>query len=278
MKSNLFEAALFLAVTLLCASALSAQTAKLNPAYLSEMPAVDQVLSAMQTAGPDETAARQMGAFMQLNKMIGDMAGPRLYNRANGLTPDEERLRQQYYAAYSKIMQSKPQYKSFTAMRGYDVSVDFRNALFQKLFPPTFAAEYAKDTGQANAQFQAVHQARLERDQHIQLEAVQAAQAEAQKKYNTDAKAALDVTRCLSTGKSEAECSLRTFGKGINDVLGGSGIDPSAAKTVPAPFFAFFGEYPGEGKLMLKSREMPAALQPRFSSQCRDTAKGLKIL
>lgn len=34
-----------------------------SPPYLREMPSVDRVLQAMRTADPDETAARQMGAF-----------------------------------------------------------------------------------------------------------------------------------------------------------------------------------------------------------------------
>ena len=64
-----------------------------NPAYLREFPTADRVLATMQAQDPDETAARQMGAFWQLKKMIEDMAGPRVYSRTNGLTADELRRR-----------------------------------------------------------------------------------------------------------------------------------------------------------------------------------------
>jgi hypothetical protein len=40
-----------------------------SPPYLAEMPSVDQVMKAMQTSDPDETAARQMAAFIQLQTM-----------------------------------------------------------------------------------------------------------------------------------------------------------------------------------------------------------------
>lgn len=87
-----------------------------NPSYIAEMPSVDQVMKAMQASDPDETAARQMGAFWQLKTMIEEIAGPRYYKP--GLTPEEAKLRQAYYTAYSQISNSKPQYKSFIALRG----------------------------------------------------------------------------------------------------------------------------------------------------------------
>jgi hypothetical protein len=39
------------------------------------------VLSDQQTADTAETAARQMGALLQLKKMIEDAAGPRFFDR-----------------------------------------------------------------------------------------------------------------------------------------------------------------------------------------------------
>ena len=86
------------AVVLLVWSDLAAQA--LNPPYLREMPPVERGLSDQQTADPVETAARQMGALLQLKKMIEDAAGPRFFDRRVGLTPDETRIRQDYYTAY----------------------------------------------------------------------------------------------------------------------------------------------------------------------------------
>jgi hypothetical protein len=107
------------AIVLLATSDLVAQA--LDPPYLREMPSVERVLSDQQTADTAETAARQMGALLQLKKMIEDAAGPRLFDRRVGLMPDETRICQDYYAAYHRISQSKDEYKKFTAMRGYDI-------------------------------------------------------------------------------------------------------------------------------------------------------------
>ena len=104
------------AIVLLARSDLAAQA--LNPPYLREMPSVERVLSDQQTADPAETTARQMGALLQLKKMIEDAAGPRFFDRRVGLTPDETRICQNYYTAYYRLSQSKDEYKKFTAMRG----------------------------------------------------------------------------------------------------------------------------------------------------------------
>ncbi len=93
------------AAALLLLAELGAQA--LNPPYLREMPSVERVLSDYQSADAPETAARQMGALLQLKKMIEDAAGPRNFDRRTGLTPDETRIRQDYYTAYYRISQSK---------------------------------------------------------------------------------------------------------------------------------------------------------------------------
>jgi hypothetical protein len=54
------------AIVLLAMSDLAAQA--LNPPYLREMPPVDRVLNDQQTADTAETAARQMGALLQLTR------------------------------------------------------------------------------------------------------------------------------------------------------------------------------------------------------------------
>jgi hypothetical protein len=127
------------AIVLLLASGVAAQA--LNPAYLREMPPVDRVLSDQQTADPAETAARQMGAMLQLKKMIEDAAGPRFFDRRTGLTPDETRICQDYYTAYYRVSQSKDEYKKFTAMGGLDIDPRFRDELFKRYFSPAFRAQ-----------------------------------------------------------------------------------------------------------------------------------------
>jgi len=143
---------------LLCASLTFAQT--LNPAYLREMPAIERVLKDMQAGDPAETAAREMGALLQLKTMIEDAAGPRFYNRAVGLTQDETRLRQAYYTAYYQISQSKPEYRGINGPRGYDISPKFREELFRRYFSPAFRTQCLT----ANAASDARTRARLEAD------------------------------------------------------------------------------------------------------------------
>ena len=68
-----------------------------NPAYLADFPSVEKVMTTMSVPDPDETAARQMAAFNWLQEMILELAGPRQFlTGPGGMTPDENRLRQQY--------------------------------------------------------------------------------------------------------------------------------------------------------------------------------------
>lgn len=240
---------------ILCPAHLLAQAT--NPAYLAEMPSVDRVLQAMQTSDPDETAARQMGALLQLKTMIEDISGPRQFQKG-GLTPDENKYRQAYYTAYYQITQLKPQYKSFPAMRGYDLDPKFRNELIQKLFPPTFAAEYPKLMAQGKGQTQVLH------TQAEQIRAQQAAkeQAEAQKNYNklqadyesgkirgpqTPAQKALN--RCVTAGRPPASCAGNSLLGGFTQML--SQVLPSVAgkQRPPGPTMAGVFQGPGNWRI-----------------------------
>jgi hypothetical protein len=145
------------AIVLFASSDLVAQA--LNPPYLREMPPVERVLSDQQTADPTETAARQMGALLQLKKMIEDAAGPRFFDRRVGLTPDETRICQDYYTAYYRVSQSKEEFKKFTAMRGYDIDLQFRDELFKRYFSPAFRAQAENANAAARGRTQASLQA-----------------------------------------------------------------------------------------------------------------------
>jgi len=243
-------------LTILSPARLPAQAT--TPSYIAEMPTVDQVMKAMQASDPDETAARQMGAFWQLKTMIEELAGPRYYKP--GLTPEEAKLSQAYYTAYFQISQSKPQYKSFVAMKGYDIDPKFRNELFQKCFPPAFAVEYPKLVAQAKSQNQALHA------QAEQTRAKQAAvdQAQAQKSA-AQIQAAIDsgkirppappmspeqraLNRCITSGRLPASCTgnslLGAFSQMVGQVL------PEAAKEAP-PGPVMAGVFEGAGSWRL---------------------------
>lgn len=256
MKSRPRVVAFTLLAAILFLSKLFAQGNA--PAYLAEMPSVDKVMQAMRTSDPDETAARQMAAFTHLKNMIEKLAGPRFPK--NQLTPDENKLRQAYYTAYWNIAKSKPQYGSFTAMRGLDIDVKFRDELIQKCFPPSFAAEYSKLTGQAVAQNQAFHDqgqaARAEREQARADQAAKEAKAQPdpQETYrqvqqqlqsvNLQALGLLspEQSRCVAAGRPEASCLgnalLGGFTQMISQVLpaGGKQNAPPSGPTMSGVF------------------------------------------
>lgn len=217
-----------------------------TPAYASEFPSVDRVMKEIQASDPAETAARQMAAFWQLKQMIEDMAGPRYYKP--GLAPEEAKLRQAYYTAYYQIMQSKPEYKSFTAMRGYDISPAFRNDLIKRLFPPNFAAEYAKATGQANAQAKALHQARVDAENREAENQRRAAEAAQQQQYNAEqtnkpatSKEEREFNRCVESGRGELQCMAEGLGKGINGMIGE--VAPGYELPTPPPGLRLNGHF-----------------------------------
>jgi hypothetical protein len=235
-----------LLVTILFLTRLFAQAGP--PAYLAEMPTVERVMQSMRTADPDETAARQMAAFTHLKNMVEKLAGPRFPK--NQLTPQENQLRQTYYAAYWQIAKSKPQYSSFNAMRGLDIDIKFRDEIIQKCFPPGFAAEYAKLIGQAVAQNKALHEtgaaARAERDQAF---ADQAAKNPPQKITVADVQAELAsggskdpqelaMRRCIAAGRAPSSCTgnalLGSFSNMLTSTLSSlTGTSSNAAAKAP---------------------------------------------
>ena len=223
------------------------------PVYLAEMPSVERVIEAMQTSDPDETAARQMAAFTHLKGMIEKLAGPRFPK--NQLTPEENKLRQAYYAAYWRIAKSKPQYGALTAMRGLDIDIKFRDEVIQKCFPPSFAAEYSKLTGQAIVLNRAFHDqgeaARAEREK-ARADQTGKEPPNAQETYakvqqelasgGSKDPQELAMRRCIAAGRLPASCTgnalLGGFGKMLTSVLPSvpDSSKPSAGPVVSGVF------------------------------------------
>jgi hypothetical protein len=204
-------------------------------------------MQAMRTSDPDETAARQMAAFTHLKNMIEKLAGPRFPK--NQLTLEENKLRQAYYTAYWQIAKSKPQYGSLTAMRGLDIDIKFRDEVIQKCFPPSFAAEYSKLTGQAITQNKAFHdQGEAARAEREQARADQAAkeQPNAQETYTKVQQELESVQlqslglltpeqgRCVAAGRPAASCLGNALMGGFTQMM--SQALPAAGKQrAPGP-------------------------------------------
>jgi len=126
--------------------------ARLNPPYLNEMPAVERVVAEVKGIDPMDTAARQMGAFWQLQQMIKNLAGPRQYRN---LTPDEGRLLGLYAYGYQQAEKPYESYpdrpKWFQMHSFYEVDDAFLDELLQKFFSPGLRGQYLQVLGEKHA-------------------------------------------------------------------------------------------------------------------------------
>lgn len=244
------------------ATDLSAQAT--NPPYLAEFPSVDKVAQAVKTSDPDETAARQMAAYQQLIKMVQDMAGPRILK--SGYTQDENKLRTSYNAAYYNIAKSNPKYGPFTAMKGLDISTQFRNELIAKTFSSSFADEYAKAVGLSQQQYADLHAQATGQPTKAQIDQANA-KAEALKAQNQLHQTLASMPRamtedqrslaiCAAAGRSQSQCLGTTLTKGFNDManqVAGSGgmgslvgvVAKMSAPAKPGPYLSGIFSAPG---------------------------------
>jgi len=153
---------------------IAAEAQTTNPAYLREMPSAQRVKSELKGADAMDTAARQMGAFWQLQEIIKNLAGPRLWR--NQLTPDEQRLLGQYYTAYQAAAQpyayiqnspSHPDKPTWNKLHSfYETDDGFRDELLGRFCSTQFRTQYLQAKGRfdarAVARSQAATQARTQ--------------------------------------------------------------------------------------------------------------------
>jgi hypothetical protein len=124
----------------------------LNPSYLSEFPTVDQVTAQMKGTNAKDTANRQMGAFLQLKKILEDLAGSRWLR--GQLTSDEARIHGNYDLAYNKL--AKP--LNFPD-DGYFAMPDFVATLFNTFPMPSVQQQWLAQNAQLAARVKASQQA-----------------------------------------------------------------------------------------------------------------------
>lgn len=243
-----------------------------NPAYLAEFPSVDKVMQGMQTSDPDETAARQMGAFYWLMEMIVEMAGPRQFVRGpgGGFTADENKLRLDYNTALYNMQKSNPKYAAPGPMQQPRSSLPFRDQMIKQLFPPNFPADYAKAMAQAKqaradlhqqavAKAQAQEQANRPAEQTAMDQLRQRLEAQQQEAHMDPETRAM--RRCVAAGRVPATC----LGNGLmNSLLGNanqilSSVVPGAVgKEVTGPQMA--GQFLGNGSWRLEFSEASVAV------------------
>lgn len=196
-----------------------------NPSYLREMPSVERVRATIKGADAMDTAARQMGAFWQLQEIIKTLSGLR-WTR-NQLTPDEGRLLGQYRLGYSTAEQpyahitrspSHPdKAKWFNAHSFYEVDEAFRDELFERLLSPALREQFYRVKGETKA---FVEQRKAARAQALKEEQQQQARAreEAEGQFRQP-EWKRKVARCIASGRSEAQCFSEQLGGEVDGYL-----------------------------------------------------------
>lgn len=265
------RAALAVLFSLLAVPSSSAQQGKpTNPAYLIDMPTVDRVKREVQGSNPQDTALRQMGTFWQLGEIIKEMSGPREFR---GLTPDEQRIIQDYYAASYYISQAidksltTPEQKrqwanqdsTYHYMRedrrfgveGIDTLQRFFSPNFRALYQQALAAEAARHQqfvkAGENAQAQQVAQAKAlaqTPEGNAQIAAAQAEMANATTDPGT-----LAARRCVESGRNPLECVGEGLSTGFSDLVGQ--VAPGLKSQGPAPGLRMNGVFPGQNHFAL---------------------------
>ena len=188
-------------------SATAAQAT--NPPYLSQMPTVERVMREVKGSDPIDAAARQAGVFWQLREVIDALARSQGRNQFR-LTPDEQALKQKYYAAYYQVWQ--PVEKALAQdrprlfkLQGYTVDRDLLGDVLERLGSPALRAEYFRVRGDSVARAQ------------LQVQAQQQAAKQEQERWKTQDQELMkpqqqqsglsrQVARCPAAGKSQEQC------------------------------------------------------------------------
>lgn len=229
-----------------------------NPPYLSEFPSVERVKQAMKVADPRETALRQLGAMWQLQEIIKALSGHREFR---GLTPDEARVIQSYYAASYyvgvaidsafpgryKEGQTVSDYRPYAFMRT-DPRFGGDGLDLWKLLSPAIQDQYYQIIGVERAK--AVARARSD---DIDRAAGEARMAGRQPNLPNQPGSQVGeeqrgIRRCVESGRSETQCMMEGIGKSFMNLVGGvvPMLKPEAVYGLRLD-----GEYPGPGKFRL---------------------------
>ena len=222
--------AFLLVGAILCAANLAAQTRPnrpLNPRYLADMPSEERVQSAVQGSDPIDTGARQAGVFWQLRQLIYKVALSQGRNDRQQ-TPDEQRMSNEYYAAYFRAWQPveqvlAPEKPRLFKLQGYTSDSDLLDEFLTRIGAATVRAEYAKADStfasrrKARAEEEKIYQVRIQEQQKEQQKQAIADFQERAAKQSKLAQERRALARCIASGRSEGACVSDALGK---DVVG----------------------------------------------------------
>jgi len=189
-----------------------------GPLYLREMPSEERILRDIHGSDAIDTAARQFGAFEQLQQIIRDLALA-AHRDDRQWTADEKRLVALYQNASARAWQ--PVQKAFAQNRprlfelsGYSTNPDFTAELLNQFFSPAFRALYAK----ANETFARRH-AEFEKQQ--QQEMAQARARPDASANGTSDPGTLAMRRCVTAGRDPLQCFGEVFQSSMQTMAGG---------------------------------------------------------
>lgn len=202
-----------------CLAGLAAAVAVVaqSPIKPGSMPSADRVRAEIKGANPMETAARQMGAFVQLRRIVETLAGQR--NFTDRLTAEEKRLIGEYNWGYHGAslpyakLGGEERSKWYQLHSFYETDPKFREELLERFLPPALREEYYRAKGVDDAKSLARAQAAERERQRIQAE------REAQ-----DAQAKLAETAAAGKATGNAVLSVESglgAAAGSGDPLGG---------------------------------------------------------
>lgn len=228
---------------------------KTNPPYLASMPTLKEVEAGVVGKDNMDTAARQMGAFWQLQQMVQEMAGPRKWK--GQFTPDENRLIGEYRLGYANAGQP---YESFAdkqkwseAHAFYENDTDFRVELLQKFAPPDLRRQYEKllaenekKTEQRKQRYQqgwADAKERTRKHEEMVKQWLANPPVEVQEylaRQENRNELRREIARGLASGRSETQVFVEAIGKDLTQMM-----HPLLSDTPPQPGLAMAGSYTG---------------------------------
>jgi hypothetical protein len=212
----------------------------MDSSYLTKLPSVERVMREVQGKDPIDTAAKQAGAFWQLRNIIIHMA-LNMRRNENNLMPDEQRIGNEYYAAWSKLWQAVTQQvkdgPTQFKLQGYTMDGAFLEEILQRLCAPGFRDEYWQSSEPINSRIRQ----RLEEDKALARQAEEARNRPDNLPPQSQQKPwQRELSRCLASGRSESQCMTEALSKGMDDFVG--------MKKTPRPAGIYLGgTYRGAG-------------------------------
>ena len=205
----------------------------LNPAYLKEFPSVDQVMAQVKGSDAKDTVNRQMASFLQLKKILEDLAGTRWLR--GQLTPDESRIHGNYDLAYNNL--AKP--LNFPD-DGYFGMPNFVSSLFSTFPMPTVQQQWLAQNAQLAARVRAQQQAASGQQPSASAQGPASSTQGVRPLPATNDPGQLAIRRCAELGGSMLSC----IGTGMGtDMTGMTGVNLNALTASHKAGLVIFGSY-----------------------------------